>query len=209
MKRWTAFILSLMLLCLVASAQEQAGITFRGGTGEAFLFAPGSEYEVTDLFANFKDVLPGSQRTQSIQVENTSSMQVRIYLRIDPPKEEDKDFLHQMQISVAKGTSLLYDAPADEPSTLTEDTLLGTFKPGGQAELLVTLTVPQTLGNAYMGRFGTVPWTLRVEQLVAPTDTPKTGDWFQPALWAGAAGTFGILFLVLLFRKNKASGENA
>ena len=58
----------LVNLSAVAFASDST-ITFQGAE-EGFAFQPGSEYTATDLFDNFKDVMPGDRLTEEITVKN-------------------------------------------------------------------------------------------------------------------------------------------
>lgn len=72
-----------MLLSLSVTAfAADSSITFKGAQ-EGFDFQPGSEYTATDLFDNFKDVMPGDHLTETIQVKNaaTDCDYIKLYMR--------------------------------------------------------------------------------------------------------------------------------
>jgi len=209
MKRLIA--LMMMLVLLSGSALAAASVTYEGGA-EDFVFLPGSayseedklKYSDSDLFENFKGVLPGDEITQKIKVKNSTKGQVRIYLRAEPVTEEDKAFLDQMTMTVECRNKEIFDARASETAGLTKNTLLGTFKKNGSTELEVTLHVPHEMDSTFMGKKGVVPWTFLVEEV--PVDnTPDTGDWFQMTLWIGVAALLvaAITLLVILQHKRR------
>jgi hypothetical protein len=81
--------LSLLLLALVmvlslnvTAFAADSTITFKGAE-EGFEFQPGSEYTATDLFGNFKDIMPGDRLTETIQVKNdaTDCDYIKLYMR--------------------------------------------------------------------------------------------------------------------------------
>lgn len=195
-------VLLLMLSVLSGSALAAASVTYVGGA-EEFVFLPGSEYSDSDMFENFKDVLPGDVITQTITVKNDTEGKVRIYMRAEPVSELDRDFLSQLALHVECKDSAIFDAAASETAQLTENTLLGTFKSQGTTQLTVTLTVPAELGNEYMGRVGTVPWTFLVEE-IPEEDSPETGDWFRMEIWLSAAVLLAAAILFVLLRKRRA-----
>lgn len=203
MKKRSICLALLMAVLLCGSALAAASVSYEGGA-EKFVFLPGSSLSASDLFEGFKDVLPGDVLTQTIRVQNDSASSVRIYMRADPVSAADADFLNQLHLSVTAGEKEIFDAQAGEQGGLANNTLLGTFKKSGGTDLTVTLEVPAELGNEYMDRLGTVPWTFLVEEVTAD-DTPETGDWFRPAVWIAAAAVLaGCIVLLLIRRRKKA-----
>lgn len=203
MKKRSICLALLMAVLLCGSALAAASVSYEGGA-EKFVFLPGSSLSASDLFEGFKDVLPGDVLTQTIRVQNDSASSVRIYMRADPVSAADADFLNQLHLSVTAGEKEIFDAQAGEQGGLANNTLLGTFKKSGGTDLTVTLEVPAELGNEYMDRLGTVPWTFLAEEVTAD-DTPETGDWFRPAVWIAAAAVLaGCIVLLLIRRRKKA-----
>lgn len=200
-RRWFLLTLLMALLCSAASAASQ--VLFEGGA-ERFVFLPGSEFSGSDLFEGFKNVLPGDTLTQRVTIRNRSAGAVRIYLRADPADEADRAFLSRLHLQVTTPRDVIFDAPASQTAQLTQNTLLGTFRRGSATELLLTLTVPIELDNAFMDTMGAVPWTFVAEE-VAEEDSPHTGDDFNLAGWLAAAGILLAalcLFALRLKRKN-------
>lgn len=204
MKKWICVLLALMMLS--ASALAASSVTYEGGA-EKFVFLPGSEHSDSDMFENFKGVLPGDVLTQKIAVKNDTDGQVRIYLRAESKGMQDKNFLSQLSMTVDCRDKEIFDAAPSETAQLTKNTLLGTFKSKGSTELTVTLTVPATMGNEHMGRVGVVPWTFVVEE-IPEDDTPDTGDWFQTNVWIGLAAALAATIVLLLFVQRKRRAEN-
>jgi LPXTG-motif cell wall-anchored protein len=195
---------------------EDGNVTYSGNSGY-FVFAPGSDDSPTDLFPNFKDVMPGDSITQPITVRNNASnaVKVKIYMRALGAHEDSKDFLSQLRLRVEKseGNAMAYmfDAAASETAQLTDWVCLGTLYSGGKVNLNVILDVPVELGNDYQQQIGYLDWEFKVEEYpVEPSDPkpPQTGDESQLLLWTVLMVTsLGILiFLLIPSRKKK---ENA
>lgn len=198
MKRILAFccVLLTMVAVLCGSAIAASSVAYEGGA-EKFVFVP----ENSDLFENFKGVMPGDVLEQKITVKNSTDKAVRIYLRAEPVYEADRDFLEQLDMTVSAGSKEIFDAAPSETAQLTGNTLLGTFKKDGGTELTVTLTVPLELESEYMDRLGTVRWTFLTEEVdEGDGDTPQTGDWFRMNAWMIAVVLIAVLIAaVLLF----------
>lgn len=204
MKRVLAIVLIAMTLVSVAIA-DSASVTYVGGA-EKFIFLPGSEYSDTDLFDNFKNVMPGDVISQAITVQNKSLNRVRIYIKADGVSEEDRDFLNQLKLNVKSSRGDIFDAQADETAQLTDWVSLGVLRRKGEANLNVTLTVPAELDNNYMSRVGTVVWSFAVEVIDDDTN-PETGDWFDATVWiccAAAVLTAGVVVLILSKKRARA-----
>lgn len=74
--------LVMLLSMSVTAFAADSSITFKGAQ-EGFDFQPGSQYTATDLFDNFKDVMPGDKLTETIQVKNEASDcdYIKLYMR--------------------------------------------------------------------------------------------------------------------------------
>lgn len=194
----------LLIVCIlsVPAGAAKANVTYSGNAGE-FIFAPGSEYSPTDLFPNFKDVMPGDTLTQRITVNNDADkkVKVKIYLRsLGATDESYVEFLNQLHLTVQKAEDTpMFDAAADKTDGLTDWVCLGTLYSGGKVDLNVKLDVPTSLDNLFQEKYGEIEWQFMVEELpVSPDDPhpPKTGDDSHLWLWiilAAAAATVIVI----------------
>ena len=196
----------------------EGNVTYRGDAGK-FIFAPGSDYSLTDLFPNFKDVMPGDILTQPITIKNDASnkVKIKVYMRASGAHEDSKEFLSQLHLQIAKSENntmaYMFDAQANEKAQLFEWVCLGTLYSGGEINLDVSLDVPVELDNQFQNQVGYLDWEFMIEEFeIEPTDPepPKTGDETQLALMFGlmAASAVGI-FLLLLLMKRKQKEEEA
>ena len=213
MKRIAGLLAVVLLVGLTAMpAAAEGPVTYEGNARE-FIFAPGSDYSPTDLFTDFKDVMPGDTLIQGITIRNTVSKNVKIklYMRSLGAQEGSEEFLSQLHLTVnQKGASQLFDAPASQTAQLTDWVYLGTVYSGGTIDLDVTLEVPVTLDNRFQDAIGYLDWQFRVEELpVEDGDpSPNTGDntalWLYAGLAGGSAVGLAVLFLVGKRRKQNA-----
>ncbi len=186
-----SFLIAFLLMAgsSVLTYAADSSVTYEGGA-EKFVFLPGSDYTDTDLFDNFKGVMPGDTVIQKVTIKNNydGSDYVDIYMRAEVHDEDENplsssvsdagetvvtmsDFLSQLSMTVKQGDTVLFNASPDELDGLKENVLLGSFANGESADLTVELSVPIELGNEYANRVGEVDWVFVVEEKNNPTPT--------------------------------------
>lgn len=174
MKRLLSLIAAAAMLigCLSFTAYaDGSNVTYSGNSGD-LIFAPGSDHSPTDLFSDFKNVMPGASLTETITVSNMSDGKVVFYLRsLGSADPEFTEFLSQLTLTVRENTDTpLFDASADQTAGLTDWVCLGTLYSGCTTNINVTLDVPASLDNAFQNRIGEIRWQFVAEEL--PTAEP-------------------------------------
>lgn len=215
MKRLCMILFCVLLLAmnLGIPAFAAGSVAYEGNAGD-FIFLPGSEYSPTDLFTDFKNVMPGDTITQQIQIRNdaTKGVKIKLYMRSLGAQENTNEFLSQMKLTVQqKDDSILFAAPADETAQLIDWVYLGTIYSGGEITLDVTLEVPITMDNELQNQIGYIDWEFKVEELpIDPSDPepPKTGDTSNIHLYMSLM-IVSLTVIILLLLANKRRKETA
>ena len=189
-------VMTVLSLSVTAFAAESS-VTFEDN--KLIVFAPGSVYTDTDLFENFKGVMPGDVLTEDVTIQNKSNDcdYIKVYMRAILHDEDGNpisekvlaelqadtrrgerseleymyDFLSQLSMKVRNGSELIYEDTANRLDGLAENVYLGTIHKGETIDLDVELTVPIEPDNAYANRIGEVDWVFTVEGF---TDTIHT-----------------------------------
>lgn len=209
MKRITRVVFALIMMMILTFTVTAAdgNVVYSGNAGE-FIFAPGSEHSLTDLFPEFKDVMPGDTLTQKIVVKNNAKKSVKISMRALGAHEDSKDFLSKLNLYVEKVTDTpLFEAPADQTAQLTEWRQIGVLAAGGEAELMVGLQVPTSLDNNYKKLVGYLDWEFMVEEI--DDGSTQTGDASKEWLWVAGVGTSAALIVIILIVRKRRDTDIA
>lgn len=134
-----------------------------------------------DLFDSFKNVMPGDQLVQTVQVRaasgNGSSYKVYLYARVcGENTEANLAFLDAMTLKVSLGGEELDVLNAGEDA---QGVYLGAFARGDEKELTVDLAVPIEMGNEFQNAECYVDWYFYAQQVTSggggdgPDNPPK------------------------------------
>lgn len=206
-----ALVLALLMSIAMTASAADGNVIYSGDSGK-FIFQPGSEYSPTDLFPNFKDVMPGDTLSQPITVKNDASnkVKIKVYMRSLGAHEDSVEFLSQLQLRVEQvSDTILFEAPADQTAQLADWVCLGTLYSGGQVDLNVLLDVPVTLDNDFKKLVGYLDWEFMIEEYPIEDTDPivPTGDETPVGLYigvlAGSAAIIAILIVLLTKKKKK------
>jgi len=209
------FIILSLLIAPVSSAY--ASNVIYDGVSKEFIYESESESSPSDLFENFKSIMPGDTLTQKITVRNDADneVKVKIYMRSLGANEEGNEFLSKLGLKVGKSEenemAYMFDAAANETEGLSDWVLLGTLYSGGKVNLDVILSVPTSLGNEFQDNSGEIVWEFKVEEFPIepddPTPPPTGDDSFYKIYIALMLGSFIVFILILLYRRKDK--ENA
>lgn len=216
-KLLTVLVVCIVILSSVLPAYAADGkVTYSGNAGN-FVFEPGSEHSVTDLFPNFKGVMPGDTLTQKITVKNhaDNKVKVKIYMRALGAHADSANFLSQLGLKVQKSEenemAYMFDADANETAQLADWVCLGTLYSGGEVNLDVVLDVPVELDNNYQNQIGYLDWEFAVEEFPVEEGDPKpplTGDDFHFGPWfALMISSLAMLIILFVWRKKNRGSE--
>ncbi len=216
-KVFTVLLACVMLLFALLPVYAANGkVTYSGNSGN-FVFEPGGDHSPSDLFPNFKDVMPGDTLMQRINVKNDADnkVKVKIYIRALGAHTDSDEFLSKLGLKVKKSEdnemAYMFDAAANESAQLSDWVCLGTLYSGGEVNLDVILKVPVELGNEFQSQAGYLDWEFMVEELPiedSDPDAPQTGDKYIGLYIAVIICSLALIVVLLVWRKkDKENGE--
>lgn len=206
------FVILTTVIFTFSVSAANGTVVYDDGAREC-IFLPGSEYSPTDLFPNFKDVMPGDSLTQKITVKNDASkdVKVKIYMRSLGAHKNSVEFLSKLGLTVQKSEdnsmAYMFDAAANETAGLSDWVCLGTLYSGGEVNLDVNLKVPVELDNNFKHLIGYLDWEFKIEEFPIEKDDPKppaTGDNRNVALWIILfVVSAAVVIFLLVFKKKE------
>lgn len=196
LKTMLGFSILLMLLLSTSYPVQASSVTYVN-QADKFVFVP----ENTDLFENFKGVMPGDQVAQTIFVKNDSKVPVKIYLKINPIQPEDDQFLKQLTLTMNNQEVEVFNETLDQQGQFKQFILLAELKPQQQKTLDLLLDVPLTLSSEYMEYESEIQWIFKVEEDEGEVaNLPDTGSSSQHFITL--SGGMMIIFGLLLITKS-------
>lgn len=231
MKKLYRAIFSLVLMLLVVtsltvtafaqSTQSGADIVYKGKN--KLIISPKSGHHTSsDLFGNFKAVMPGDAKTETVTFRNESTTArtnyVKLYIVAVPHGEtnipvdehitdvdEMNDFLSNFTMTVAQGGKEIFKGKPNEVGTFGgTGCLLGTFRKGEGTTLTVTLTMDIEADNTAANQEGEVDWKFITEEYTSSKDPLiQTGQLNQPIWVLGVAGLVLVALGIVLVAKKK------
>lgn len=146
--------------------------------------------EGTDLFASFKDLMPGDVRLQGFRVEVVHADEpVTVYVRAAYDAAEYAG-IEGLRVATQLGSSPLLVGTLGDAHGMESAVEAACFDGDGSAPVTVTLTVPTELGNGTAGGTHVLSWEFIAqhegsgETVRVPSDSlPQTGDSSGAAIW--------------------------
>ncbi len=225
-----AFSLTLtMSLVMALSLTAFAGTVTYNDNAADFIFAPGSEYSPTDLFDDFKNVMPGDVITDTVEIRHNidENEVVDIWFKANGAREmpegvNDIEFLSQLKLKVSKANGSVV---AETPLDTTGWVHLGTFKQYENTELKLELTVPaefevtrpegmsdddynalyDEVQNSFQNTAGYIEWEFKAD--VFETKSVDTGDTSNTMLYFAVMAACAVMLIFLVFLKKRKTEE--
>ena len=199
--RVLVFLLTILLICAMVTPAfaEDGTITYkRAGDASDFIFEPGTKHAPNDLFNRFKDVMPGDELTERIELRNNGRKDcyIRVYMKADGKQTSDtsvnpvslegyqemNDLLDRLELNVKyMGYQTNLYTPGVSTAASAHDWIyLGELAYGGKSFLDITLKVPLDLDTKYSNALGILDWGFKIEE-IPREESPKTGD--ESGIW--------------------------
>ncbi|MBR2403782.1 MAG: sortase B protein-sorting domain-containing protein [Lachnospiraceae bacterium] len=182
MKKHTKLLFSLilsivlMLFAAIPAFAADSNVTY-AGEADKFIFSPGTGYSPTDLFDNFKNVMPGDKVTESITITNKASDcdYVKVYLRAIAHDEEGNPLTYDEAFEAADGKDQAgVTGQRDETVVTMADFLAQLSMKVYQGEKVLFEASPDELGglseNVFLGELRQGETTTLTVELAVPIE---------------------------------------
>lgn len=181
-----------ILVCAAVAALLLSGLAVNAAplVSEVELNSTGDIVSVptSNLFQNFKGLMPSMEVSQLIKITNNYSKTVKIYLKVEAADTMEPtaaaqlegllDELH-LKLTLKKPNSQTTDVIFNEKASGTTDgkrILLGTYAKHSSGSITATVSVPSTLDNKYMNTEGEIVWIFSCEEVVSNDDDDDDDD---------------------------------
>ena len=200
-------------------SQKPVTVLFRGPK-DGFSF----QGESTDIFASFRNLTPGCTRTQRVKVQNLSEYSTQIFLSAEAVEgqgltEMERELIQKLlqeyvAIVIQDKNGVLYEGPADgnlHPDkgemTMSKPIGLGSYYPGLERNLVVSLAVSPQMDTKYQSVIAKVRWVFSASG--GNGEYPYTGDESPVGLYLAMAlgGILVALTLLVFWRRTRGKGE--
>lgn len=173
-----------------------------------------------DLFADFKNLVPGESVSQTITVRNEYAQNAEIYLRADitdqpQATDETRELIEKLlkeyaviSIRDEQGT-VLYQGPVGgnldcdgAGITMKAPIKLADFAPGQSKKYTVSLSLDPGTDNQYRELLGLVKWVFSANGAESTVAPPKTGDNIRMELYLNLMLVSGGLILLSVLKRS-------
>lgn len=187
---------------ILSSVEEYTAlsITYLGET-DGFIAVP------EDFFSNLPVLYPGDSYTDTLELNNDSLDQIKLYFRSSTLEEED-DTLERMQMTISiehpDGTVKELYSGSIKTEAFAEEKEIISLSPGQSGKLHFMVTMPADMDNAYILKHKSVYWTFSTE--VIPEDIPNapdTGDHTAGLIYLAGMVLSASAFVLLIIGKRR------
>ena len=175
-KLFSTLTFTLILFAAIPAFAADSNVTY-AGEADKFIFEPGTGYSPTDLFDNFKNVMPGDKVTESITITNKASDcdYVKVYLRAIAHDEESNPLTYDEAFEAADGKDQTGVAgQRDETVVTMADFLAQLSMKVYQGEEVLFEASPDELGglseNVFLGELRQGETTTLTVELAVPIE---------------------------------------
>lgn len=202
----------LATLCCMQVYAADGNVTYEGSSS-GMVFAPGSDRSLTDLFPNFKGIMPGDTLTQTVTLKNNdaSGKKTDIYMRALSPDEASEELLSKLTLRIAvkneQEAKELFCAAPNDTTGLEQWIFLGTLDAGGEVDLELSLNVPLEMDNEMQGKLGLIKWEFRANDFSVGVGGRTVFSNLIFVIWLVFTICAVTMFILILYRKKDNKEE--
>lgn len=138
---------------------------------EQFFISPND----LDLFSNFKNLVPGGEYSQTIELFNQDDEAVNLYLRRYEISQEYEEMLSKMYMEAYLDDELILETEAHTVEDFKERSFIARLEPQEKHDLVLNLKIDPSMGNEFQESIAILDWEFYVEK-----DEKGVGDRHNP-----------------------------
>ncbi len=161
-----------------------------------------------DFFSNFPYLMPGDVYSDSIELNNDSEDEVKLYFRSEAL--ENSELLDKILLTITTdigGKETIVYTGSLRAKELSEDIILGTINAKTSGKFEYKIEVPKELNNKYSILNSYVKWVFSTEPIEKEEDIKNTGDTLSPGFIICYLGIVLCIISVMGLRRTKKEGE--
>ncbi len=186
-----------ILMTSVSFGADSPKITYNGQQHKFFI----ENTDHGDLFASFKDLMPGDKVVQDISIQTKDLTQETTLLLKSEYDAEFKETLEQLQFHIEKDGKIVSSS-----FSINDPLVIGKFSKDSFADIKVILEVPLSVNEQITDKEYHIKWTFIAQEdgKIVAEDSVQTGDSTPVILYTGIFFiAIIILILILLLKKKK------
>lgn len=120
-----------------------------------------------ELFNNFKNVFPGDELIQNIEIENKTNEKIKVYIKALSNDNLTNKFLETVELDIVGIVN---------SKDLNKEKLIASIEANTIKNIVVKLNLPKKLESKFQNSNFSVNWEITFEEILSKTkNLPKTG----------------------------------
>lgn len=168
MKKLISLLVMILTFTSIQSTQAEVYVSFENEV-EAFVVEP----QNTDLFKDFKDLMPGGTYSQRIDLKNRSDDTIDLFFEMKPVSSHYQAALKFMTMTIRLNDVELVSSKITEIPDINSKIKLLELKEKETGTMEVVLEIDEKMNNSFQKSYSALDWVFYVEKQSAVLSESK------------------------------------